>query len=242
MLNALCGTLLVASGTGTLNQYLEHRFDAQMRRTNRRPIAVGRLRPRTAAWFGISLSIAGSVYLLATVNALSSALAVFTATSYLFIYTPLKRKTPLCTLAGAVPGAMPPLIGGGGVRFCHQRQRLDAIRGSLLVAIPSLHGNRVDVPGRLRACWVLGSSTGRAEGALYVLAGLAGVACSDSSQLDPDHDWSRRSRLLCFGRHTQLVVFLLQCPPGISKIYACCASIAVGLNRLSATGVLSANA
>jgi len=111
MLNTLFGTLLVASGTGTLNQYLEHDFDAQMRRTCRRPIAAGRLRPRAAAWFGISLSIVGTVYLLATVNALSSALAVFTAATYLLIYTPLKRKTPLCTLAGAVPGAMPPLIG-----------------------------------------------------------------------------------------------------------------------------------
>jgi protoheme IX farnesyltransferase len=114
MLNALCGTLLVASGTGTLNQYLEYRFDAQMRRTSRRPIAAGRVRPRVAAWFGISLSIVGSVYLLATVNALASALAVFTAITYLLIYTPLKRKTPLCTLVGAVPGAMPPLIGWAG--------------------------------------------------------------------------------------------------------------------------------
>jgi protoheme IX farnesyltransferase len=111
MLNALFGTLLVASGTGTLNQYLEHRFDAQMRRTSRRPIAAERLRPRTAAWFGISLSIVGSVYLLVAVNALASALAIFTSVTYLLIYTPLKRITPLCTLAGAVPGAMPPLIG-----------------------------------------------------------------------------------------------------------------------------------
>jgi protoheme IX farnesyltransferase len=111
LLNTLLGTLLVASGTGALNQYLERDFDAQMRRTARRPIAAGRIHPWTAAWFGISLTIAGSVYLLATVNALSSALVVFTATTYLFIYTPLKRKTPLCTFAGAVPGAMPPLIG-----------------------------------------------------------------------------------------------------------------------------------
>jgi protoheme IX farnesyltransferase len=111
MLNALWGTLLVASGTGTLNQYLEYRFDAQMRRTSRRPIAAGRLRPQVAAWFGLSLSIIGSAYLLATVNALASALAVFTATTYLLVYTPLKRKTALCTLVGAVPGAMPPLIG-----------------------------------------------------------------------------------------------------------------------------------
>jgi heme o synthase len=111
LFNVLWGTLLVASGTGALNQYLEYRFDAQMRRTRRRPIAAGRLRPTTALWFGISLSVVGAVYLLFGVNALASALAVLTLTSYLFIYTPLKRKTPFCTLAGAIPGAMPPLIG-----------------------------------------------------------------------------------------------------------------------------------
>jgi heme o synthase len=111
LLNALFGTLLVASGTGTLNQYLEYRFDAEMRRTCRRPIAAGRLRPATALWFGVSLSVIGAAYLFFTVNALASALAVFTLTTYLLVYTPLKRKTPLCTLVGAVPGAMPPLIG-----------------------------------------------------------------------------------------------------------------------------------
>jgi protoheme IX farnesyltransferase len=111
LLNTLMGTLLVASGTGTLNQCLEYRFDAQMRRTCRRPIAAGRLRPATAAWFGISLSTLGAVYLFIAANALASTLAVLTLTSYLFVYTPLKRKTSLCTLAGAVPGAIPPLIG-----------------------------------------------------------------------------------------------------------------------------------
>ena len=111
MLNALFGTLLVASGTGTLNQYLESRFDAQMRRTCRRPLASGRMRPSAALWFGISLSTIGAAYLLFTINALASALAVFTLASYLYVYTPLKRKTPLCTLVGAFPGAMPPLIG-----------------------------------------------------------------------------------------------------------------------------------
>ena len=69
LLNALCGTLLVASGTGTLNQYLEHHFDAQMRRTRRRPVAAGRMRPATAAWFGVSLSVVGAVYLFVAVNA-----------------------------------------------------------------------------------------------------------------------------------------------------------------------------
>jgi protoheme IX farnesyltransferase len=111
LFNTLCGTLLVASGTGTLNQYLEHHFDAQMRRTRRRPVAAGRVRPATAAWFGVLLSFVGGVYLFVAVNPLASALALFTLASYLLVYTPLKRKTPLCTLAGAFPGAMPPLIG-----------------------------------------------------------------------------------------------------------------------------------
>jgi protoheme IX farnesyltransferase len=111
LLNTLLGTLLVASGTGTLNQVIEHRFDAQMRRTSRRPVAAGRISVASAAWFGISLSITGALYLLLAVNALASALAALTLLTYLFIYTPLKRKTPLCTLVGAFPGAMPPLIG-----------------------------------------------------------------------------------------------------------------------------------
>ena len=111
LFNTLFGTLLVASGTGTLNQVLEHRFDARMRRTSRRPVAAGRVRWADAAWFGIVLSIAGVLYLLLAVNALASVLAALTLVTYLFIYTPLKRKTPLCTLAGAFPGAMPPLIG-----------------------------------------------------------------------------------------------------------------------------------
>jgi protoheme IX farnesyltransferase len=111
LFHTLCGTLLVASGTGTLNQYLEYRFDAQMRRTRKRPIAAGRLQPTTALWFGVSLSVIGVVYLLVAVNALASLLAALTLTSYLAFYTPLKRKTPLCTFMGAVPGAMPTLIG-----------------------------------------------------------------------------------------------------------------------------------
>src|SRR3989441_9617052 len=110
-INAVLGTLLVASGTGPLNQYIERRFDAQMRRTARRPLAAGRLKSSAVLWFGIVLSVVGSVYLAVAVNLLSSVLAIATLLSYLFFYTPLKRKTPLCTLVGAFPGAMPPLIG-----------------------------------------------------------------------------------------------------------------------------------
>ena len=111
LVHTLLGTLLVASGTGTLNQYIERRFDAQMRRTARRPLAAGRLKSSAVLWFGVTLSAMGSIYLAIAVNMLASLLAIATLLSYLFLYTPLKRKTPLCVLVGAFPGAMPPLIG-----------------------------------------------------------------------------------------------------------------------------------
>jgi len=110
-INTVLGTLLVASGTGALNQYTEHHFDAQMRRTARRPLAAGRLKPSAVLWFGIALAVLGTVYLAAAVSLLPSLLALGTLLSYLFLYTPLKRKSPLCTLVGAISGAMPPLIG-----------------------------------------------------------------------------------------------------------------------------------
>jgi len=109
--SALFGTSLVASGTGTLNQYIERDFDALMRRTARRPLAAGRLKPRAVLLFGIALSVTGAAYLALAVSPLASLLAVVTLLSYLFFYTPLKRRSPLCMLVGAFPGAMPPLIG-----------------------------------------------------------------------------------------------------------------------------------
>lgn len=114
LINTVLGTLLVASGTATLNQWMERVWDGRMRRTAKRPIPAGRVSAREALVFGGLLSVGGGLYLVLTVNALSSLLAVFTLLSYLFIYTPLKRKTPLCTLIGAIPGAMPSLIGWTG--------------------------------------------------------------------------------------------------------------------------------
>jgi protoheme IX farnesyltransferase len=116
LVSTLLGTLLVASGTATLNQYIEREYDGQMRRTARRPIPAGRLAASRALWFGIILSIAGGLYLALVVNPLASFLAALTLLSYLLLYTPLKRKTSLCTLVGAFPGAMPPLIGWAGAR------------------------------------------------------------------------------------------------------------------------------
>jgi protoheme IX farnesyltransferase len=111
LVHTLLGTVLVASGAGTLNQLIERKFDAQMRRTSRRPIAAGRIEPIHALVFGILLSLVGCTYLALVVRPAASLLAVLTLVCYLFLYTPLKRRTPMCTLVGAFPGAMPVLIG-----------------------------------------------------------------------------------------------------------------------------------
>lgn len=116
LVHTLLGTLLVASGTATLNQFMERDADGHMRRTARRPLPAGRLSPREALLFGIVLSVAGGLYLWLGVNPLSSVLGLLTLGTYLLIYTPLKRKTAWCTFIGAFPGAMPPLIGWAAVR------------------------------------------------------------------------------------------------------------------------------
>jgi len=122
LLNTLVGTLLVASGTATLNQWMERVWDGLMRRTASRPLPAGRISAREAFWFGTLLSVAGGLYLALAVNRLSALLATSTLLSYLWIYTPLKRKTPLCTLLGAIPGAMPTLIGWAGAAGTIGRQ------------------------------------------------------------------------------------------------------------------------
>jgi heme o synthase len=122
LVNTLAGTLLVASGTATLNQWMERVWDGRMRRTASRPLPSGRLSAREALLFGVLLSLAGGLYLAIAVNRLSALLAISTLLSYLLIYTPLKRKTPLCTLLGAFPGAMPTLIGWAGAAASIERQ------------------------------------------------------------------------------------------------------------------------
>ena len=116
MFHTLLGTLLVASGTATLNQWVERESDAHMRRTANRPLPAGRLTSSEALWFGIVLAVAGGVELAWAANILAASLALLTLASYLLLYTPLKRKTSYCTLVGAFPGAMPPLIGWAAAR------------------------------------------------------------------------------------------------------------------------------
>jgi heme o synthase len=114
--NTLAATALVAAGASALNQLLEREYDAKMRRTQDRPLPSGRLQPTTVAIFGGVTSVAGLVYLALAVNLLTSVLGAVTLVSYLFIYTPLKRVTWLNTLIGAVPGALPPLMGWTAAR------------------------------------------------------------------------------------------------------------------------------
>jgi heme o synthase len=116
MFNTLAATALVAAGAAALNQLLEREYDAKMRRTMGRPLPSGRLQPTTVMIFGGVCSVAGLVYLALAVNLLTSVLGAVTLVSYLFIYTPLKRVTWLNTAIGAVPGALPPLMGWTAAR------------------------------------------------------------------------------------------------------------------------------
>lgn len=111
LVHALIGTALLASGTSALNQWYEVDSDAKMRRTRLRPMPAGRISRSRGLVFGILLSAAGFVELLYGTNRLAAGLGLFTLSSYLLLYTPLKRRSPVCTIVGAVPGAMPPLIG-----------------------------------------------------------------------------------------------------------------------------------
>jgi heme o synthase len=127
VLHTLAGTALAAAGTLALNQFLERESDALMRRTQDRPIPSGRLAPNAALGFGALVAFMGLGYLAVAVGLLAAAVTLVTASLYLCAYTPLKRLTPLCTIVGAIPGALPPVTGwvaargelglGGGVLF-----------------------------------------------------------------------------------------------------------------------------
>jgi len=111
LFHTLLGTALVASGASALNMVLEWDADSRMRRTSNRPIPAHRLSVAQAGTFGSAASLIGILYLFIFVNPLTSILAIITSALYLFVYTPLKRKSPLCTFIGAIPGAIPPMMG-----------------------------------------------------------------------------------------------------------------------------------
>lgn len=111
LLHTILGTALTAAGASVLNQYVEREHDRHMPRTRNRPLAAERVEASHALIFGVILGIAGVAYLAIAVNGLTALLGAFTLSSYVFIYTPLKRITTLNTVIGAVPGAIPPLMG-----------------------------------------------------------------------------------------------------------------------------------
>ena len=111
LLHTIAGTGLIASGTAALNQWYERVADGKMRRTMARPLPSGRITATRALWFAIVISCIGFIELTVFVNVLTGLLGLFTLVSYLFIYTPLKQRSPHSTTLGAIPGAMPPLIG-----------------------------------------------------------------------------------------------------------------------------------
>jgi len=111
MFHAMLGTAALAAGAAALNQYLEREWDAKMPRTADRPIPAGLIQPQMVLLLGAVLSVLGMVQLLTQVNPLTAMLGAVTLGSYIFVYTPLKRLTTLNTLVGAIPGALPPLMG-----------------------------------------------------------------------------------------------------------------------------------
>lgn len=116
MIQTLVGTALVAVGANSLNQYMERAYDRLMPRTADRPIPAGRITPAEAQIFGLSSAVAGLAWLSLLVNTYAAFLAAATIVLYLLVYTPLKRLTSLNTLVGAVPGALPPMIGFAAAR------------------------------------------------------------------------------------------------------------------------------
>jgi len=116
LLNTVFGTAAAAAGAAALNQWWEYKLDAMMERTRSRPVPAGRMRPREAIIFGSALSIFGVAYLAFVCNALSAILAAITIIIYIFAYTPLKLVSTFNTALGAVPGALPPMIGWAAAR------------------------------------------------------------------------------------------------------------------------------
>jgi protoheme IX farnesyltransferase len=114
LFHTILGTCLIASGTAALNQWYEREADAKMKRTRMRPLPAGRISPRGAFIFAVALSVMGFAELAIGANLLTGLLGLFTLLTYLFVYTPMKQRSPHSTTIGAIPGAMPPLIGFAG--------------------------------------------------------------------------------------------------------------------------------
>lgn len=171
LFHTLFGTALVTAGGGALNQVIEITLDAQMHRTERRPLPAGRITKESGLIFGIAMSIIGSLYLLLFVNGISSLLAIATLVGYLFVYTPMKRTTSLATIVGAFPGAVPILIGWAAVTGS-----ID-IRGWTLFAILFLW----QIPHFLAIAWMYRKDYERAGLPMLTVIDTDGVSAAHQS-------------------------------------------------------------
>jgi hypothetical protein len=151
LLDTLLGIGLVSAGAGALNEALERKTDARMKRTADRPLASGRFSLARASLAGLGALALGAVWLMLHTNALTLALALLTAFTYVAIYTPLKRVTAIATFIGAFPGAMGPLLGLDRRARPHRVAGRGSVRHSLCLAVSSLHGHQLALSRRLRA-------------------------------------------------------------------------------------------
>src|SRR3989442_346394 len=216
LVRTLVGVALVAAGTNAFNQVRERDVDAHMRRTERRPLPSGRLTPRAAALFAAVISVAGVLYLALTVNLLTAALAGLTLRSYVLLYTPLKRKTTLNTLIGAVPGALP-IVGGW-----------TAAGGAIGPAVAALFGILFlwQLPPFLALAWVFRED--------YRRGGLAMLSVADA-------DGRRTGRMVLLYAMALLPVSLLPTLLGVTGAWYFFGALVLGLAYVVAgTGLLVA--
>ncbi len=173
LLHTIVGTALVAGGAAALNQVWERDTDRLMRRTRSRPLPSGRLGAAEGTWFGLLLASGGLVELALAVNVLCASVALATLATYILVYTPLKSRTPLSTLVGAVPGALPPVIGWSAATGEISLPALVLFAIVFFWQLPHFLAIAWLVPGRLRARGDADSAGCRARWTAYRAAGGA---------------------------------------------------------------------
>ena len=144
-LNSMLAITLLAFGVATLNQYLERDIDPKMERTATRPLPTGRVSPTEALIFGVLLCVIAEAYLYFAVNGLTAILGLVVIVGYVFLYTPLKTRTTASTAIGALPGAMPPLMGWTAAADQITLGAWFFIRIALPLAVSTFSGDRLDV-------------------------------------------------------------------------------------------------
>ena len=191
----------------------------------------------TQSWPSEScLAVAGSIYLAVSRQPACESAGASTLLSYLFLYTPLKRKTPLCVLVGAFPGAMPPLIGWAAASGGLNCRGVAALRHPLPVAVSTFHGNRMDVPRRLRPRRLLDSAEGQRESSFRDFRNSVAARCSRRNQPYAISDAPRDDFSLCRGSSGNRI-HVLRMEIRVRAFESCRTPSADGLDCLSSTVV-----